>query len=1165
MPLTLRIESELDERSATAAATRAERIYTESAQNMSRELSEGITRGAREGGAAIEKMATDARGAYKRVGDATDELRQQERLLREMREDGARGVEVQAERVRQARKREKDAIKEAASAYDGYERAARTAGQAGERAGISVASGLRTGVTEAVRGATSQFGVLGSVAESTFAGMSGRGAMAAAGVAGIGVAAVAAGKQLYDLGAVWDEIGDSIAIRTGKLGTDLTAMTTMVRDLGSVTAAPLENIGDIAGRVSQSMSLSGNQLSDMTKTLADLQAMTGEQTDIRSLGKTFNLFDVAPSDQIAALDSLFSASQNTGASINELITGMQGAGKTAAEFGLSFGDTAGLLVTLDEAGLDFSKTAPTLSIAMKNLARDGKEPAEGLRQTIDEIKRLSEANLDTQAITLAQETFGRGYADLLNVIKSGKLDVDTLNNALSGMGPTIEQTRDATADWSEEWQKITNNLKSGLAPAAEMVFGQVNHHLDQFGDLMTGSQDLVTGLGNAWTEIAALISGNPIEAQVLITGSSTLDANGNPVATGAPAPGNNPLDAITGAAGAPGGPKSLEELLGIAPAGGGAPLPLPSSNRPGGPGVSPYKDWYGDGSTSAASESLPDAPSLPLQYTSTAGMPTAIANAQTRLDEAVHAAAEKQARVNQLRQSNLATEEDIQKAANDLTKAEKDRQQAEQALHDSKMSALEKQTQDMGQMSSSMGEIGAALDKDLGISDGLSGIADNLVRFVASLAMAPMVGQLSAIAGANPNEGSGMMGMLAANGSFGQQYTPGYIGAQGASASSMGPTALQPGYSAGFGGNVDSAIALAQSADGKPYTYGGSDLVNGLADCSGAISDLYEVITTGQSNSGRSFTTESDFGALGFKPGYMPGALNIGVHNGGGGKNSHMASTLPNGVNFESGGGGIQYGGGAAGALDSQFENQYYLPVGAASPSLYSPANTNPALTGGGGWAGPTGVPAGITGGAGESPVWGASPGMPIGTGAGVAAPGMGIGVGSAAGQPLGGQSYPAGPSGGGVGMGGMAMDAAMLATSGLDMMAPGAGAAAKVGIQVANRTAKYAGQVAGIGVSGLLDTITPAGDNPKASIGNSWLGKIAGGIAGAAPALPNMSGGKKPPGPMEGGAAGGAAGQGGNTINQTLNQTNNRVTEDFAGGSAVREMGAMHGQPGRN
>lgn len=92
-------------------------------------------------------------------------------------------------------------------------------------------------------------------------------------------------------------------------------------------------------------------------------------------------------------------------------------------------------------------------------------------------------------------------------------------------------------------------------------------------------------------------------------------------------------------------------------------------------------------------------------------------------------------------------------------------------------------------------------------------------------------------------------------------------------------------------------------------------------------------------------------------------------------------------------------------------------------------------------------------------------------------------------------------------GLGGLAMDAIMGATAPLDaVMGPGASQAAQMGIQLLNRTAGYVGQLAGIGVGGLLETFLPHGSS-VADPNKSWLGRIATGFAGAKPALPNMSG----------------------------------------------------------
>jgi hypothetical protein len=76
---------------------------------------------------------------------------------------------------------------------------------------------------------------------------------------------------------------------------------------------------------------------------------------------------------------------------------------------------------------------------------------------------------------------------------------------------------------------------------------------------------------------------------------------------------------------------------------------------------------------------------------------------------------------------------------------------------------------------------------------------------------------------------------------------------------------------------------------------------------------------------------------------------------------------------------------------------------------------------------------------------------------------------------------------------------------------AAGAGSAAiaaamQIGIDEINRAVGYAGQVAGIGVQGLMETFLPFGTSEFAQ--NNWLTKFAGGIAGAHPITTNLAGG---------------------------------------------------------
>lgn len=532
-----------------------------------------------------------------------------------------------------------------------------------------------------------------------------------------------------------------------------------------------------------------------------------------------------------------------------------------------------------------------------------------------------------------------------------------------------------------------------------------------------------------------------------------------------------------------------------------APFSLDGPAGPAGGPILPAPGLADDGSGGGKGPRLPSAPVIPYDMAlppSIPGMPqdASVFGAESSFLDARHKLAEKRARVVQLEGAANATEEDRLNARNEVAEAERDLQAAEMRMGEARASQFEKLTKQTQQHVKDLGDIGASIDKDFGISKGLAGIAENITKFVANLAAAPLLGQLQAVSQSNPSQGGyGVMGILGARGALGEQYTGIDYSRQ---AATLGPAALQYG-----GGNVGAMMALAQAASGNVKYGPASDMVNGLADCSGSISDLVETLQTGKSSPARLFDTTafaSDESAakLGFRPGYQPGALNVGVTPLPG-QSGHMAATLPNMVNFEGGGqtgGGAQYGGSAAGALDPQFSKHYYMPVGPSIPPgptaptvlpdsvIHSPENTDPALTP----AAPSlaGVPS-IPG------------GMMRGVGAPQSAP--------FADRQYGGVEPASGTGKGGVGMDGggalgMAMQAGGMA---LDAMAPGAGQAAQTGVKLINRTIEYGSQAIGIGVQGALDTFLPTGGSELAS--RNWLTRIVGGLAGAAPALPNMAG----------------------------------------------------------
>ncbi|OBK50097.1 phage tail tape measure protein [Mycobacterium gordonae] len=176
----------------------------------------------------------------------------------------------------------------------------------------------------------------------------------------------------------------------------------------------------------------------------------------------------------------------------------------------------------------------------------------------------------------------------------------------------------------------------------------------------------------------------------------------------------------------------------------------------------------------------------------------------------------------------------------------------------------------------------------------------------------------------------------------------------------------------------------------------------------------------------------------------------------------------------------------------------------------------------------------------------------------GFGGPGIGGSGGMATPSSVMASSQPTANPGGGGGLGGLPMDAAMTAASGLDFLAPGAGMAAQTGMKLANRAIAYFGQLGGIGVSGLFETLGLS-NSPVGDLSKSWAGKFAAGLAGARPALPNTAGGGTPP-PMggKGGKGDEAAKNAGDTI---INYTNNSPvqTEDRMGADLARHTTSMN------
>lgn len=1195
-PLILLIEPELDERAATATMSRAQKVYEEGARDISRVMRQQITDGTVAAGQGFEDLETKARRAYLGMQDAGEKVAAAERRYEAARERGAANAEALGRRVERARLDEIQAIQRATTAYREMEEAAQDAGQAGERAGTGILSGLRgavSGAGDAGGGMADSFmgGFAGSTALMRLGAAGGPIALGLAGVAALGVTA---GKVLADNIASGLQSLSMKNLFQARLGVDDATMAQYGSAAGKAYAdmwgdSVADNLRAIQFGVQGGVISPGASDTEIQTMIAHMQTLASVmevdvQEAARAAGQLIRGGFAADGEQAA--DIIATGFQNGIDISGDWLDTITEYSTQFRKLGLDGGDAIGLISQGLEGGArDADKVADSLKEFSIRAVDGSKATAEGFAAiglNADDMARRILAGGDTartafgvtleaiqsisdpiqQALTW-QALFGTQWEDMGDAINS--LDLTKAREEFGSTEGAIQGMTDKLGEHSDGWVGLGREIDTTFGRLKEwLADSDIGRFLSQglpdflgntvFGDAPKPGED---GYPSFYPALdpptvgprlpSPVPGGGPITQDMLAGARADLESRG--VA----------LPALLGDPSAPPPPpgksaaETYKEWYQSGPPAGGADAPLPGAVTP--ILTETQQAAKDEAEKAAGGTGLPGAPSLPLQYTSTAGLPTGIANATTRLDEARHAVAEKEARVNQLMQSNNADADDIQKARNDLAKAQQSQMQAEQSLTDARINSTEKATKQLTSLSNDLSEMGNQLDADFGLSKGLGGFIENVVKAFGNALTAPLLAALGMVEKANPNEGSGLIGIGAANGLFGSQYTPAAI-----AATQMSNTQAVP---QGYGGQA----AIPGMLSGVPKS---SFSDAGLQPNAARLNDIIAA----------NFPDITDIGGYRANdpyPDHPSGrALDIMIPN----------YDTPEGKGYGDQINQFLHANAGALGLDSTIWQQQYQPAG-GDPSMMGSRGSDTqnhmdhihALTSAGAAAPSPSYPGVSPGLPTSAPGGGMYPGvgMPQSPMFGGGMPGIGSGIGQAGAagipQPAAGASIGAGqggtafPSAGGNSgnvIGGIPLDAAMAATAALDTMAPGSSAAAKIGIQLANRTVGFGAQVGGIAGSGVLETLS-LGDNPKGNLGASWLGRGIGGLAGAAPALPNIAGGE-PPGPMteQGGGQGGESGTTINQNDQSIHVKNEKATEDQTGKIIAEHQAATWAPAGK-
>ncbi|MCT7361233.1 transglycosylase family protein [Mycolicibacterium llatzerense] len=1120
--------------------------------------------------------------AYDKAADAAGNLRREEARLEEVNAK-ANATNAQkiaaAERFEKARRAEARATREAVNALREHENESRAAA-------FSLDS-LSTATSAAERNmanlSTAATGAGSSIASS----------FNPAGIAAVGAAIVgAATVGTVAIGA----LGGAIAELSGVLGTLPGLGVAGAAAVGTLTLAT-QGFSDALG-----------DIRDSKKFNEDLKQLSPNAAQAASaIQQLLPSFDGL---RFATSDSLFAGvgQQLTQLSNTYLPAVQQMTTSIAGSFNQMFSGVANQLMTPETQGA-IQSTMTNIGQAFQNLV-----PAIGpVTKAIGDLVNVSSGFLPgfATAIANAATAFSNFVSD---TSKTGELKqwITDGVDALKQLGTLLPDLKNMFSDFKA-------NGKDGMdvvVGATRVLIKVLGGIADIFGDLSRGwkMQANVAAMSFGMIEKAISAALTPMREIIKLNnrlnplfkipeipdfGPKQITVPFPDTQFGMPGTTSGRAVRDMDAGTVPSGPGGLGNTVGMTPGPGAVnQMFLPDQAKAGGSKKQPLP------TVAAAGQ---DPMSLLQGFPATASLYGAAGSVLDNQQKVAQAKSD----LNTLEKANVRDEDAITAKRNELARAEREEHESELRLTEAKQQAVQKSLKGMQTASGELQQLGVELDKDFGISKGLGGIIENAVKALGNALAAPFLQALGFVAKANPNEGSGLVGIAAANGAFGSQYTPGAIAMMQASQRGGGnsfvglpgtrggqPYGLPAGTDTGGYGSSGPAFPqwvhnLEQAFGVKASTYAGhqeSDRnepgyapnpmhQNRGIDWSGSPEAMQRFATymASQPNAEQviyqnPLTGQAKEAVAGqARPGYF--ADQLSGHQ----KHVHTRQAysigeqgLPQGADQATGSLNslASAANSAASALGGGLSTQQWNNIAGAEASGNWQANTGNGFYGGlqimpstwNAFGGPQYAPRADLASpeqqmavgnnilAGQGPgAWPATsaahpewfqPGVGIPASMGPGGGGMMPGMGPPQGLPgVGlGNVYPSQGGNSGNILGGMAMDGIMAATSGLDMLAPGTSAAAKIGIQVANRTIGYAAQNAGILANGVGEFFS-VGDNPKGSIGAGWLGKLAGGIAGAAPALPNLAAKKAPEQPAGGQQQGGGNTYGDTNINVTARE----------------------------
>lgn len=352
----------------------------------------------------------------------------------------------------------------------------------------------------------------------------------------VGAASVAAFKEV-------DAAEDILIKKTGATGDAFNEMNDIVQDIATQIPVSFETAANAVGEVNTRFGVTGEQLDRLSTQYVKFADITGTDVTgaIDQSQKALAAFGLGAESAEALLDRLTLTGQQTGASMDTLLSGLVSNSAAFTEMGLSIDQAVSFMGQMEVSGADSSAVMSGLSKALKNATADGIPLNQALADLQNTIVNGTES---TDGLTAAYDLFGKSGAQVFEAVRNGSLDFTALAVSAEDATGALSDTFYETLDPLDEWKTTLNQVKivgaelgaalgEVLLPIVQKVAEIVKDLTDKFKALTPEQQEtivkigmIVAAVGPALIVLNKLASGVSIVISVL---GSLVGILGGPV------------------------------------------------------------------------------------------------------------------------------------------------------------------------------------------------------------------------------------------------------------------------------------------------------------------------------------------------------------------------------------------------------------------------------------------------------------------------------------------------------------------------------------------------------------------------------------------------------------------------------------------------------------